>query len=89
MKIDSETRNALVSVVMEANEMYNEVYVTSQELCNQISMITPDWLKAYAKKLPREQIGVKGEDGKVRTTRWGYPIHKIKRLIAEGKLREL
>lgn len=88
VKVDAATRNAILDVLKEANEMYNEVYLTPQELCKQICMLTPDWLKEYGHKLPRERVEIK-VDGKRRSTRWGYPLHKIQRMIAEGKLRSI
>lgn len=93
MMIDKDTRNAIADVVkqaqMEANELYNERYVTANELCNQIAMFTKNWLDVYGHKLPRERITVTGDDGKSRSTRWGYPLHAIQRMIAEGKLRNI
>ncbi len=87
-EVDRETREAIVGVIMEANEMYNEVYLSPQELCKQISMFTPDWLKKYGWKLPRERVGVTDGDSK-RYSRWGYPLHRIQRMIAEGRMRDM
>lgn len=93
MTIDPDTRIAIANVVkqaqMEANELYNERYVTANELCNQIAMFTKNWLDVYGWKLPRERITVTGEDGTSRSTRWGYPLHAIQRMIAEGQLRNI
>ena len=93
MKLDIETRNAIAAAVkeaqMEAAEMYNEKYVTGAQLCEQISMFTPNWLENYGWKLPRERIEVTDDSGKPHSTRWGYPLHHIQRMIAEGKMRSL
>ena len=74
---------------IEAAEMYNEKYVTGAELCNQIAMFSPNWLENFGWKLPRERIEVTGDDGKTRVTRWGYPLHHIQRMIAEGRMRKM
>lgn len=93
MKLDKETREAIASAVrdaqIEAAEIYGETYVTGKELCKQIAMFSTNWLENYGWKLPRERIVVTNEDGETRATRWGYPLHQIQRMIAEGKLRAL
>ena len=93
MKIDKETREAIAAAVrasqIEAAEMYQEKYVTGKELCQQIAMFSTNWLENFGWKLPRERIIVTDEDGETRVTRWGYPLHRIQRMIAEGRMRNL
>lgn len=89
VQVDDETREAIVSAIREANEVYNEVYLTGSELSKQISMLTPKWLENYGWKLPRERIEVTDDDGTKKTTRWGYPLHQIQRMIAEGRMRNM
>ena len=93
MKLDKETREAIASAVREAQieaaEIYEEKYVTGKELCRQIAMFSTNWLENFGWKLPRERIIVTDEDGETRVTRWGYPIHQIQRMIAEGRMRNL
>lgn len=89
IEIDPATREALVGTIRENFEMYNEVYVTPAELCKQICMFTPKWLERHGHRLPREHFEVKDEDGVITRTRWGYPLHQIQRMIAEGKLRDM
>jgi hypothetical protein len=52
-------------------------------------MFSPNWLENFGWKLPRERIEVTDDDGKTRATRWGYPLHAIQRMIAEGRLRRI
>ena len=93
MKLDKETREAIAAAVrevqIEAAEIYDERYVTGKELCQQIAMFSTNWLENFGWKLPRERIIVTDEDGETRVTRWGYPIHQIQRMIAEGRMRNL
>lgn len=89
IELDAETREAILETIREANEMYNEVYLNATELCKRISMFSPSWLEEYGWKLPREQVSVKSKDGMIRRTRWGYPLHQIQRMIAEGRLRDM
>lgn len=84
-------RDAILEVIKDAQiasaEIYNEQWVTGRDLCKEISMFTPDWLEKFGWKLPRERIEVTDDDGKQRVTRWGYPLHQIKRMIATGAMR--
>ena len=93
MKLNKETRDAIAAAIREAQieaaEVYHERYVTGKELCNQIAMFSPNWLENFGWKLPRERIEVTGDDGETRVTRWGYPLHQIQRMIAEGRMRSL
>lgn len=89
VQVDIETREAIVDAIREANEVYNEVYLTGSELSKQISMFTSKWLENYGWKLPRERIVVTGDDGVKRVTRWGYPLHKIQRMIEDGMMRDM
>lgn len=93
MKLDKETREAIASAVREAQieaaEVYQERYVTGKELCKQIAMFSPNWLENYGWKLPRERIEILDEKGEKRVTRWGYPLHQIQRMIAEGRMRTI
>lgn len=93
VQLDKETRDAIAEAVKQAQmfsaEMYNEKFVTGKVLCEYISMFTPNWLETYGWKLPRERIEVTDDEGQKRVTRWGYPLHQIQRLIAEGKFRSI
>lgn len=87
VKLDKETREAIAEAVKAAQkdvaEIYNEVYVSGAELGKHISMFSGNWLEQFGWKLPRERIEVMDGDVK-RVTRWGYPLHRIQRMIAEG-----
>jgi len=93
MKLDKETREAIAAAVMkaqmEAAEIYDEKWVTGAELCKTVAMFSKDWLDNFGWKLPRERIVVTDDEGKQRTTRWGYPLHTIQRMIREGRLRQM
>ncbi|MBQ4386141.1 MAG: hypothetical protein II822_00820 [Prevotella sp.] len=93
VKLDKETREAIADAVkqaqIEAAEVYDERYVTGKELCQQIAMFSPNWLENFGWKLPRERIEVTDDEGQKRVTRWGYPLHYIQRMIAEGRMRDM
>lgn len=93
MTLDKATREAIAQAVkqaqIEAAEIYDEKYVTGKELCKQIAMFSPNWLENFGWKLPRERIEVTDDEGQKRVTRWGYPLHHIQRMIAEGRMRDM
>lgn len=73
--------------VLESSE---EVWVTGQQLTKRFAFFTPYWLKTYGDLLPREQLGVQVEKGQEpKKTGYCYPLHRIQRMINEGKLRNL
>lgn len=93
VRLDKNSLTAILAAIkkgqIEMAEIYQERWVTGAELCKEIQHITKDWLDNYGYKLPRERIEVNTDDGKKRVTRWGYPINEIKRMIHEGRMRDL
>lgn len=87
------TRDAIARSVakatMEAQEIYSERWVTGEELCRTVSMLTPQWLKLYGQTLPRECVRVTDGEGVEHRTRWAYPMKRILRMVADGGLRRL
>lgn len=75
----------------EVNEVYQEEWLTKEQLCEQFPMFTPSWIKAFGEKsaMPRERISVQSEDGSGVRSHFMYPKHKINRLIMEGYFRNL
>ena len=75
----------------EVNEVYQEVWLTKEQLCEMFPMFTPSWIKTFGEKsaIPRERISVQSEDGSGVRSRYMYPKHKINRLIAEGYFRNI
>ena len=93
VRLDKNSLTAILEAIkkgqIEMAEIYQERWVTGAELCKEIQHITKDWLENFGYKLPRERIEVTCDDGKKRVTRWGYPINEIKRMIHEGRMRDL
>ena len=93
MTLDKATREAIAEAVrqaqMEAQECYNEKWVTGKELGQHISMFSLNWLENFGWKLPRERIEVTDDSGERRVTRWGYPLHMLQRMVQEGRFRAI
>ena len=80
---------AVKKATIETQEMYQEQWVTGDELCKSISFFTKEWLKRYGEGLPRERVGVQDENGVNHKTSWCYPKMRILRMIGEGSLRQI
>lgn len=95
--LDKLTRMAIADVVskemqkqreqyIELKEKYEEIYLTADNLCERCQMITKEWIKRHPDVLPRERIEFAEGGG---STRWGYPLHRILRGIAEHEFKGL
>ena len=90
--MDRMLRAEIIATVRETMrevlEGADEVYVTPEQLAERISFLPLEWIRRNGELLPRE-CAVVNVDGKEVATRYGYPLHKIQRLIREGKLKGL
>jgi hypothetical protein len=82
-EIIGEVRRAM-SVVMEDMD---ERWVSQKELSKQFYFFSADWISKNGHLLPRERVNIVGEN--CASTRWAYPVHKINRMVKEGKFREM
>lgn len=92
MKLDQMLRAEIVATVRETMrevlEGADEIYVTPEQLSERISFLPIEWIRRNGYLLPRE-CAIVTVDGKPKKTNDGYPLHKIQRMIREGKLKEL
>ncbi|MCR5366552.1 MAG: hypothetical protein K6E67_10470 [Prevotella sp.] len=72
--------------MQEVMEGAEEVYLTPEQLAERISFLPLEWIRRNGELLPRE-YAVVNVGGKEIATRFGYPYHKINRMIKEGKLK--
>lgn len=86
-EIVAEVKRSMV----ELNEVYQEEWLTKEQLCEHFPMFTQSWIKTFGEKsaMPRERISVQSEDGSGVRSRYMYPKHKINRLIKEGYFRNI
>jgi hypothetical protein len=94
MTFDKATREAVAQMVCRelrlSLEGANEVWLTSEQVCERFGMITPDWLKRYGYKLPRERMEVTDSaTGQTRCSRWAYPLHRLQRFIQEHENKNI
>lgn len=72
----------------EANELYQERWLTDGELCEHVGVFTKRWLKGNGHLLPRTRAEWSDDKGNHRTP-WVYPLHKIQRMMASGDIKRL
>ena len=77
------------ATMQEVLEGADEVWLKPKQLVEQFGMISQEWLDRNGELLPREYASVVLPDGEEKCTRWAYPMHKINRMIQEGKLKGL
>jgi hypothetical protein len=81
---------AVVRRAMEEQmEMYSEVWLTSDQLCQVFGTFTKSWLDRYGHSLPRKQPRVTDERGDTHGNKWLYPRNKIQRMFASGEIEKL
>ena len=84
---------AVVRRTMEEEmEMYSEVWLTGDQLCQYFGTLKPAWLDRYWTALPNgcvRQPGVKDEKGVEHSTSRLYAKNKIQRLFATGEIERL
>ena len=92
MKLDPMLRAEIIATVRETVrevlEGSDEKWVTPKELASQISFLPIEWIRHNGELLPRE-CAIVMVDGEPKKTNDGYPLHKIQRMIREGKLKTL
>ncbi len=96
MLLDKATRDAISGAIakgmVQRMEIYEEVWLSADQLVATFPMFSKDWLKRYgtAKGLPRERLEVYDVvEGKVIGSRYMYPKHRIQRWIAEHGNKEM
>lgn len=93
MTLDKQTRIAINQTVrkamQEAYEMYNEVWLTADELVKQVGFFSTEFVKHNGRMLPRDAIRWTDEKGVEHTGQFRYPKMKILRMINEGYFRDM
>ena len=85
----AEIKDLIRETILEVMETSHERFVTPKELAQTVSFLPLEWIRKHWELLPRESAVVTERDGHVSETNPGYPLHKIMRMIADGKFRDL
>ena len=91
VKIDKRLRDEILKefsgdTIRYHYEVMNEVWLTAEELSKQIQFFSKSWLKDNGHYLPREHVVYEDKKGVEHKTSWCYPLHRIRRMVAEGQI---
>ena len=86
--MDKILRAAIVAEVRQAMMEVNERWVTADVLCEHVSTLTPRFLKDHGKMFNRTRVEWDDKNGH-HVQSWLYPLHQIKEMILNGKIKEL
>ena len=87
-----EVKAVIRRALEEQMEMYEEVWLTADELCKVFGTLKPAWLDRYWQALPKNCVmtpGVTDEENVKHTTSRLYARNKIQRLFASGEIEDL
>ena len=81
---------AVTKVAKQHYEVYDERYVTADELCKHVSLLTERWLRENGYLLPRTPVVWKDKNGDEHTSKqFMYPLHQILAMVADGRIKRL
>ncbi len=76
--------------VVDTNEVYEERWLTDDELCKYVGIFTKRWLRENGYLLPRMQVVWKDKKGVEHVAKqYLYPVHKILAMVADGRISKL
>ena len=80
-----------MAVTMEEQmEMYSEVWLTADELCKHVGLLTERWLRENGYLLPRTPVVWRDKNGEEHTSKqFMYPLHQILAMVADGRIKRL
>lgn len=85
-----EILNEVRSSIAELDKIYNEVWMTADQLCERYPCFTKSWIKSYGEILPRERVIVWNEEtGAKHKTSFAYPLSSIERFIEDRNFLKL
>ena len=84
-----ELKSVVRRTMEEQMEMYQEVWLTADQVCQVCGTFTKSWLDRYGHSLPRKQPRVTDERGETHGNKWLYPRNKIQRMFATGEIEQL
>jgi len=82
---------AVVRRAMEEQmEMYSEVWLTGDEMCQYFGTMKKAWFDRYGHAIKdRRQVKVTDEEGHEHVSSYVYPRNKMQRMFANGEIEKL
>ena len=88
--LEAKIISAVSKVAKQHYEVYEERWVTADELCKHIGLMTERWIRENGYLLPRSPMIWKDKDGIEHTSKqFMYPLHKILAMVADGRIKRL
>ena len=84
-----ELKSVVRRTLEEQMEMYQEVWLTDEDLCKYFGTFRKSWLDRYGHALPRRRPQVTDEGGETHGKAWVYPRNQIQRMFASGEIERL
>jgi hypothetical protein len=85
-----ELKTVVRRAMEEQMEMYQEVWLTADDVVNTFGSITKSWLKRYGHAIEgRRQVTVTDESGAKHASGWLYPRNRMQRMFATGEIENL
>ena len=88
-KTSIELANVVRAALRQTVELYEEKWLSADQLCEQFSFFTRSWLKRFGSTLPRTQIVVRDQNGEEHKSGWAYPRNEIQKMIQDGRSQNL
>lgn len=81
---------AVAKVAKQHYEVYEERWVTAEELCQHVGLMSERWLRENGYLLPRTPMGWRDKDGIEHTSKqYMYPLHRILAMVEAGRIKRL
>lgn len=89
MELESVVSAVVRRTIEEKLEMYEEVWLTADQMQKHFGTMKKSWLDRYGHSLPFRKQKVEDEDGVEHESSRVYPLHKIQRMFANGEIEHL
>lgn len=81
---------AVAKVAKQHYEVYEERWVTAEDLCQHVGLMSERWLRENGYLLPRTPMGWKDKNGEEHTSKqYMYPLHRILAMVEDGRIKRL
>ena len=84
-----EVKAVIRRALEEQLEMYQEVWLTADQMVSYFGTFKKSWLERYGHALPHKQPMVIDEQGREHQTSRLYPRNQIQRMFANGEIERL
>ncbi len=88
-ELESVVASVVRRAVEEKLEMYEEVWLTADQMQQYFGTLKKSWLERYGHSLPHRNVKVKDENGIEHESARQWPRNQIQRMYANGEIERL